>query len=75
VAECVLSTLREQKRAKEADRERFVRETRGGPNELILRMMSALPPPPTAAEAESARNQALARVEDLCRLRILAASQ
>jgi hypothetical protein len=75
VAECALSALREQEKAREADRERFIRAMSGIPSFQVLQIMRMLPPPPTAAEAEYARSQALARIEELCRLRLSAANQ
>jgi hypothetical protein len=75
VAECVLSALREREKASEVDRERFVSEMSSVPSAQIMQIMKMLPPPPTAAQAEYARNQALARIEGLCKLRISAASQ
>jgi hypothetical protein len=73
-AECVLSILREQERAREADKERFVRAMSGVPMVQVNQIMSMLPPPPTVAEAEHARNQALARIKEICRLRGAAAA-
>jgi hypothetical protein len=75
IAECVLSVLRDQEIASEADRERFIRETRGVPAGLILEAMRLRGPSPTIAEVEYARNQQLIRINELCRLRISAASQ
>jgi hypothetical protein len=75
VSECVLSALREQEKAREADEERFVNAMRGVPRIQVLEMMRMLPPPPTAAEAEYARNQQLIRIKELCRLRVSASSQ
>jgi hypothetical protein len=75
IAECVLSVLRDQEIASEADRERYIRANRGVPARLVLEMMRAEGPPPTVAEVEYARNQQLIRVKELCRLRVLAASQ
>jgi len=72
VAECVLSTLREQEEATEADREDYIRAMRGVPVRVYLEMMRIRPPPPTAAEVEYARNQQLIRIKELCRLRVSA---
>jgi hypothetical protein len=75
IAECVLSVLRDQEIAREADRERYIRANRGVPARLVLEMMRAEGPPPTVAEVEYARNQQLIRIKELCRLRVSAASQ
>jgi hypothetical protein len=69
MAECVLSALQEQERARQANQERFVREASGIPMRQLMQILSMAPPPPTAAEAEHARNEALVRIKEICRLR------
>lgn len=75
MAECVLSALRDQEKASEADGEKFVRAMRGVPASRVFELMRMMPPPPTVAEAEYARNQQLIRFKELCRLRISAPGQ
>jgi hypothetical protein len=50
IAECVLSVLRDQQIANEADKERFVNAMRGVPARQVLEMMRLRGPPPTVAE-------------------------
>jgi hypothetical protein len=75
IAECVLSVLRDQEIAREADRERFIQANSGVPARVVLEAMRLRGPPPTVAEVEYARNQQLIRITELCRLRISAARQ
>jgi hypothetical protein len=79
VAKCVVSVLRDQqiasKAANKADEERFVRVVGGMPRWQVEQLIRMMPPPPTVAEVEYARNQQLVRIKELCRLRISAASE
>jgi hypothetical protein len=69
-AECVFAALQDQDTARQADKERFVRETEGMPWGQVKMLLSMRPQPPSAAEVEIARNQNLAHIEELCRLKL-----
>ncbi len=79
IAECVLATLRDQdaaaQKAEEADREQFMRATVGMSVDTFEKFMSIMPPPPSVAEIETARNQNLIRVKELCRLKFSASNR
>jgi hypothetical protein len=75
LAECVFAALRDQEAARQADRERSIRELRGTPLAVLEVMASIMPRPPSVAEVEIARNQNFLHIKELCRLKLSLSEQ
>ena len=67
--ECVFETIRAQEAAKQADFDKFMRETEGLPVRAFREAWRMLPPSPSAAEVLMAQRANLTRIKELCRLR------
>jgi TPR repeat protein len=68
-SECVLETIKAQQAANEADREKFIREARGTPLDVLEEAAKMRPPPPSASEIERARSANFRQIKELCRIK------
>jgi hypothetical protein len=67
-AECVIETIRAQEAARKADKDRFVRESRGMTLGQLA-MLAQMLPPRSTADAAMAQRESFMLVKETCRLK------